>query len=421
MLDSMFLKTETYFNKLETALKVNQSSYAEFELLKSKIDSFQTDDLKRLIDLYKTIDLDVDKLLSQPSLVTTVMGTECKKIVDHFKMQLLPKLDSMFITSKTKALDFKKLKLDHSFVVPGSHGVGYEATDFIPEWDLLAIGTYHERKGDLVLWDLHNKEVRCLKRDIHEVGITYVRWIPEDKLIVTCAYDKLVKVFRPSDFGRRIDLVCTLRGHSQRIRCMAYVKEYDLMVTGGDEPDLKIWNMKTCKLASHLTTHGEGLLGSYLVYLRGKGLIGASFKSGKVRLYSLLKKQPVFEFTTDSQGRYPCGLQILPKRDQIICNTKEYTVKMWSFDELKLSVKEDLTIATEGKEPNCMLFNNNQDQILMGCLTPRLEVYDFNDHKLRSVDLSGYIKEANSLVYLKGLNKISICDRVTGTVCILSD
>jgi len=96
-------------------------------------------------------------------------------------------------------------------------------------------------------------------------------------------------------------------------------------------------------------------------------------------------------------------------------------VKLWTFDELNLKVKEDLMIKTEGKEPNCMLFNSNQDQLLMGCLTSKLEIYDFMDGKLRPFDLSGHIKEANSLVYLKGLNKISICDRVTGTVCVLSE
>jgi hypothetical protein len=112
---------------------------------------------------------------------------------------------------------------------------------------------------------------------------------------------------------------------------------------------------------------------------------------------------------------------LIPKRNQIICNVREYIVKIWNFDELNVKIKDDIIIKTEGKEPNCALFNLSEDQIVIACLTPKLEIYDFNEHKLRSLDLAGQIKEANSLRYLKEVNKISICDRVSGNVCILGE
>jgi WD40 repeat protein len=397
------------------------TSYAEIEALKTKLESLNVKDLKRLISLSKKLDHRIEQINLDPSQFTPVINNEFRKITEHFKQQLAPKLGSLFEMASDKSLDFKKLKLDHTFAVPGSNGVGYEATDYIPEWNLLAIGTYHDRKGDLVLWDLKKKEMKSVHKDIHDVGITYVRWVPEAKVIVTCAYDKLIKVFRPIDKGREIAHIATLRGHSQRIRCMTYISQHNVLVTGGDEPDLKVWNMRTLKLNFYLCTGSEGLLGSYLMYMPSNKLLGVGFKSGKIRFYNLMTKQQVFEFSTDSQGRYPCGLQLIPKRNQIICNVREYVVKLWNFDELNLKIRDDATIKTEGKEPNCALFNQNQDQIVIACLTPKLEIYDFNEHKLRPLDLSGQIKEANSLRYLKEINKISICDRVSGNVCILGE
>jgi len=86
-----------------------------------------------------------------------------------------------------------------------------------------------------------------------------------------------------------------------------------------------------------------------------------------------------------------------------------------------MQIGDEVIIKTEGKEPNCIVANFDQNQLLLGCLTSKLEVYDFDEQKMKIIDLSSYIKEANSLVYLKGINKVSICDRVTGTVCILND
>lgn len=422
LMENLILKTESFFSKLEFTLASNMSRQAEFENLKHKIRNFEAPDITKLVDIYKEIGLGLERLELKPSLVTTFLGNEAKKIIDHFKQQVIPNLESMFEPPKTPTLDFKKLKLDHSFCIPGSNGVGYEATDFIPEWQLLAIGTYHDRKGDLAIWDLNAKELRGIKKNIHEVGITYVRWLPENKLVVTCAYDKLIKVFKLRNQGRDIDHIATLRGHTQRIRCMIAMEDHDMIVTGGDDPDLKMWQIRgKMRQISCISTRGEGMLGSYLLYLKGKKLIGASFKSGKIKFFNFVSKQQVFEFYTDSQGRYPCGLQLLPKKSLMICNTREYMVKMWNLDELNFKIKEEGIIKAEGKEPNCMIANYAEDQILMGCLTPKLEIYDLNTNKMSILDLSGYIKEANSLVYLKSINKISICDRVSGTICILSE
>lgn len=359
--------------------------------------------------------------MTQPRLLISLLKTETNKLLKHLKSQVLPKLDSVYPNYPDRNLDFRNLRIDHTFSIPGSNGVGYEATDFIPEWKTLIIGTYHDRKGDLVLWDLPKRELKCIKKEIHDVGITYVRWISETNLIATCAYDKLIKLFKPVNQGTNVHLIQTLRGHSMRIRCMVYAAEYDLLISGGDEPDLKLWSTKLKKKCSHLSTNNEGLLGSYLLYLKGKRLLGVSFKSGRIKFFSLLSRNCIYEFNAESQGRYPCGLQLLYKRNQIICNTKEHIVKIWNFDELNLEIGEELSIKTEGREPNCIVPNFDQNQLLLGCLTSKLEVYDFTENKIRQIDLSPSIKEANSLVYLKGVNKLSVCDRVTGTVCILND
>lgn len=421
MVDMLDSKVESFIETMNNEFKIIDESILEFEGLKKKKNSLTHKDLNRLVELFSVLNSDKKSIYQQSDSLLMLLKYESKKLSEYFRHSLKPNIDLTTAIGKEKPDDFRKFGIDHTFVIPGSNGVGYEATDFIPEMQLLAIGTYHDRKGDLVLWDVNAKSLKAMKKNIHDVGITYVRWIPSKKFIVTSAYDKLIKISRLSTNGEKLDVVKVLRGHSMRIRCLVSIPELGLLVTGGDEPDLKIWNMNKMTLTSLLSTRSEGLLGSYLLYIKSCKVIGVSFKSGKIRLFDLFKKIVIFEFNADSMGRYPCGLQMLSKRSQVICNTNENTIKVWDFDELNMKIKTESVIKTEGKEPNCMIANADQEQLLLGCLTSRLEIYDYRDHKTKSLELNPHIKEANSLVYMKGMNRISICDRVSGTVCILKE
>lgn len=123
-------------------------------------------------------------------------------------------LQNYFTLNDKIANDLTTLRVESHFKIPGSKGIGYEASEFIPEHNLVAFGTYHDRKSDLVLFDIDKKMVKTRLDNIHNDGVTYVRWIPEFKAIITCSYDKNIKLFRYEPTTNKIWHLQTLRGHS---------------------------------------------------------------------------------------------------------------------------------------------------------------------------------------------------------------
>jgi len=110
--------------------------------------------------------------------------------------------------------DFNNLSLESFVNISGSRGVGYQGIDFIPEYNMLAMGVYHDRKSDLVLYDMNTRTVKVRANEIHKDGITYVRWIPKYHSIITTSYDKLIKIFKYDHPNSKLWHMSTIRGHS---------------------------------------------------------------------------------------------------------------------------------------------------------------------------------------------------------------
>ena len=66
-------------------------------------------------------------------------------------------------------------------------------------------------------------------------------------------HDGVVVVFCTGSDGRRVWQVCTLRGHSGRVRSIAFSPDGKRVVSGSDDHLVKIWDVEA---ETEVCTHG---------------------------------------------------------------------------------------------------------------------------------------------------------------------
>jgi len=238
-------------------------------------------------------------------------------------------------------------------------------------------------------------------------------------LIITCSNDMKIKVYAASNQGKTLRSIATFRGHTNLVRCIKYLEGEDLLVSAGDDPDIKVWSLKNLKRFSTISTNCNTNMDGSIAHIPKDKLIGVGFRSGHVRFYHIYKKTCVMEFKTGFENFYTYALQYLPKRRLILGRVKEHVIKVWKYDEETKKVEQYKTINAKGNYPDCIVPNEDESQLLFTSRDNFLEMYDFSTEKTAIVNLQPHIKKTNALVFLDSLGKVSVCDYTSGKVCIL--
>jgi len=341
---------------------------------------------------------------------------ETETAVNKFKFDILSKLKASL---DLKPLDFFKLKVKTSYSIPCSEGVLYEACAFIPKWKLLAVGFRKNQQGSLGLYNLESHELVSTASNVHKKWINHVIWVEKWNYIVTCSNDMKIKVFAVLNQGKNMKLIATFRGHTNLVRCIKYLDAEDLLISAGDDPDIKVWDLKSLRRFATIPTNSSTNMDGSIAYIPKDKLIGVGFRSGMVRFYHLYKKNLVMEFQTGFENFYTYGLQYLPKRKLILGRVKERVIKVWKYDSEKKKAEPYKTIKAKGDYPDCIVANEDESQLLFTSRDQFLEMYDFSTEKTALYNLQPHIKKTNALVFLDSLGKVSVCDYTSGKVCIL--
>jgi len=213
--------------------------------------------------------------------------------------------------------------------------------------------------------------------------------------------------------------ITTFRGHTNLVRCIKYLDGEDMIVSAGDDPDIKVWDLKNLRRFANISTNGQTNMDGSIAHIPKDKLIGVGFRTGFVRFYHLYKKNLVMEFKTGYENFYTYGLQYLPKRKLILGRVKEHVIKVWKYDDENKKVEPYKTINAKGNYPDCIVPNEDESQLLFTSRDQFLETYDFSTEKTAMVNLNPHIKKTNALVFLESMGKVSVCDYNTGKVCVL--
>jgi len=409
---------EAYFSDLSENVENLRRTYADFVELsafasKTEVEAEQ---IKELIENYKILKQDIKLFDLNLDTLPGKLQKEADAAVNKFKYEALSKLNASL---DLQPINFFKLKVKASYSIPCSEGVLYEACAFIPKWKVLAVGFRKNQQGSLGLYNLESHELISSSANVHKKWINHVIWVEKRNYIVTCSNDMKIKVFAVLNHGKSIKPIATFRGHTNLVRCIRYLDTEDLLVSAGDDADIKVWDLRTLKRFATIPTECNTNMDGSIAYIPKDKLIGVGFRSGVIRFYHLYKKNLVFEFKTGFENFYTYGLQYLPKRKLILGRVKEGVISVWKYDEEKKKVEPYKSIKTKGEYPDCIVANEDESQLLFTSRDQFLEMYDFGTEKIALYNLQPHIKKSNALVFLDSLGKVSVCDYVSGKVCIL--
>lgn len=409
---------EEYYNDLSSTVERLRKTYREYTDLSSLSTrtEVEPEQVKQLLDNYRILKQDIKVFDLSLEAVQENLQREVDTVSHKFKYDILGKLKA---NMALKPIDFSKLKIKTTIPIPASEGVLYEACAFIPKWKTLAVGFRKTQQGSLGLFNLDSQELASVAPDVHKRWINHVIWLEKRNFIVTCSNDMKIKVFAVSNEGKKLKEVATFRGHTNLVRCIKYIDEEDLLVSAGDDPDIKLWDMKALRRSCTISTNCNTNMDGSIAYIPKDKLIGVGFRTGFVRFYHIYKRTMVMEFKTGFENFYTYGLQYLPKRKLILGRVKEHVIKVWKYDDEKKKVEPFKTINAKGSYPDCIVPNEDESQLLFTSRDQFLESYDFANDKTSAVNLNPHIKKTNALVFLESMGKVSVCDYTSGQICIL--
>jgi len=409
-----------FFGELSRNVERLRKTYSEYvQQTGPAPDRFdmQSSEIKQLVVNYKTLKQDIKIFDMNLDVVPQNLSREAEVATNKFKFEILSKInDSLDL----KPIDFTKLKVKTTHSIAASEGVLYEACAFIPKWKLMAVGFRKNQQGSLGLFDLDSQELISSSENVHKRWINHVIWVERWNMIVTCSNDTRIKVFAVQEQGKQIKTLTTFRGHTNLVRCIKYLEHEDLLVSAGDDPDIKIWDLKTLRRYATISTEGNTNMDGSIAYIPQEKLVGVGFKSGHIRFYHLYNRTLCFEFKTGFENFYTYALQYLPKRKMILGRVKENIIKVWKYDEEKKKVEQYKTIKAKGSYPDCIVANEDESQLLFTSRDSFLESYDFATEKTTQINLNPHIKKTNALVFLENLGKVSVSDYTSGNICFLN-
>jgi len=415
------LKTNAnnYFKDLSEnvdRLKKVYFNYNELSNLSSNKYDVEVEHIKQLIENYKILKQDIKVFDLSLSALPGGLQREVETVTNKFKFELLSKLNASL---DLKPVDFFNLKVKGNYSIPSSEGVLYEACAFIPKWKVLAVGFRKNQQGSLGLYNIESHDMVSSAENVHKKWINHVIWVEKWNCIVTCSNDTKIKVFSVNDQGKTLKHLTTFTGHTNLVRCIKYLDQHDLLVSAGDDPNIKVWDMKKLRRYATISTNGQTNMDGSVAYIPKDNLIGVGFRSGFVRFFHLYKRTMIMEFKTGYENFYTYGLQYLPKRKLILGRVKEHVIKVWKYDDEKKRVEQYTTVNAKGSYPDCIVPNEDESQLLFTSRDHFLEMYDFNQDKTAQYNLQPHIKKTNALLFLDSLGKVSVCDYTSGKICIL--
>lgn len=163
--------------------------------------------------------------------------------------------------------------------------------DFSRDGTLLAAAATSDDKlrGELVVWEIESMSPRFVRTE--SVGFPRVAFSPDGSMLALARFAPECLLIKTSSG----EVVRELRGNETHVRCLAFTRDGQRLVTGGTDRTLKIWNLDTgaadTTLAAsvdavyHLAVSPDGLL-----------LATADGQSSTARLWDLASGQQLHSF-----------------------------------------------------------------------------------------------------------------------------
>jgi guanine nucleotide-binding protein subunit beta-2-like 1 protein len=197
--------------------------------------------------------------------------------------------------------------------------------------------------GTLRLWDLSNGQTTCRFVD-HKKDVLSVAFSADNRQIVSGSRDRSIKLW--NTLGQ-CKFTITENGHSSWVSCVRFSPnpETPLIVSCGWDKMVKVWDLKRCKLKANLVGH-TGYINSVTVSPDGS-LCASGGKDGVAMLWDLNEGR---HLSSLNAGDIIHSLCFSPNR-YWLCAATASSIMIWDLESKKCldQLKPDLPQKTSKK------------------------------------------------------------------------
>ena len=131
----------------------------------------------------------------------------------------------------------------------------------------------------------------------------------------------------PINYATNISEVRTLTGHSKRVWSVAISPDGQTICSGGDDNNIKVWDLATGRLKATLTGHREWV-GSVAISPDGRTVVSGSLDN-TIKVWDLATGHLKTTFIGYSGGVY--SVAISPDGQTVVSSGGDQTLKVWDL------------------------------------------------------------------------------------------
>lgn len=225
--------------------------------------------------------------------------------------------------------------------------------------------------GTLRLWEIQSG--KTTRRFVgHEKDVLSVAFSVDNRQIVSGSRDKTVKLW--NTLGEcKYTITAELEGHSEWVSCVRFSpsQQVPLIVSCGWDRLVKVWNLANCKLRNDLVGH-TGYLNTVCVSPDGS-LCASGGKDGTAMLWDLNEGKRLYSLDA---GEIIHSLCFSPNR-YWLCAATDDSIKIWDLESKVVvdTLRPEESETGKSPTPYCLAWSSDGATLFAGFSDSLIRVY----------------------------------------------
>jgi len=283
---------------------------------------------------------------------------------------------------------------------------------YVEHFDIIACG---DGEGNVLIWDTEYF-TELFRMQVHHSPITVIQFSPTQRIFLTASHDKTIAVCKWTRLGLR--KIKTLVKHDDEVWSLLIIEKKGILISGGDDANLYIWDLKKLKNIALINTYGKSSVRADLVYIETENLLAVGFYDAKLALYNLTTREEVCYIETNMEREHVLSMCYLERRGLLAVGCGESYIQLYKIKEHTISYLKEIEMPDD--TPRTLLPVNNETSLLVSNFSSFIYRLSLdNSSKLVAGDYLE-IAETISMILIPKKRMIAVGDWQTGIIVILN-
>lgn len=200
--------------------------------------------------------------------------------------------------------------------------------------------------GTARVW--HVQTEFCTKPQSKDVHANYVRTVLNlnAQLMASCGDDKTIKIWNKNG-----ECLQTLKGHTDKVLCLATFRDGEILVSGGEDKTLRLWKRNEKGLYQEIKCINKHQGAIYSIQITPDGRMLSSSCDGTINLWNLDGQL----LKTLNVGSPVSSAVFSSDMTEIISGSWDGTIRRWDIRDINTAEQKVSFDAHNGKEVTCVI------------------------------------------------------------------